>query len=526
MSLGRQLVSAKNILAETLLTPLYSLKWRYVPLLLIYFAYGVSGVTGIAETFWVKKELGVSPQDLAVIGFWLTLPWTIKMVFGQLVDSFPILGSPRRSYVVLAAVLMAGSYLLMAGLAGKWPTVMALGSPLALYYAAGLLAAVAFVLQDVVADAMTVEVATRTKIVTEHDEVFVRDVPQAELEAELKVIQHLGRLSLSLGAFLVAGLGGWLAQHFSYEQVFLVGLIVPVVSLIGITTVKLDTPPTMPPNWTVLLGGLCYAAFVITMGLGKLPYGKEIVFSVSLGIVIFLFRSVVRDLPKDVIAKIIAAGIIIFVYRAMPSTGAGASWWQIDVLGFDESFMGVLQQLSAGLGLLGLWLAAAWVKKKPITHVLAALTVIGFLLALPTVGMFYGLHHWTEANFGFGARTIALVDVAAYSPFMYLSMVPMLGLVAIYAPRGNAATWFALAGSFMNLALSAAQLGTKYLNQVWVVRQAKTDAAGVVTPADYSELGMLMIVVNVTGLVLPLLVIWIFGKKVGVQQQQTPTALS
>ncbi|OGZ04871.1 MAG: hypothetical protein A3C93_03475 [Candidatus Lloydbacteria bacterium RIFCSPHIGHO2_02_FULL_54_17] len=515
MSLGHYLVSAKNILAETLLTPLRSLRWRYVPLLLIYFAYGVSGITGIADTFWVKKELNVSPEDLAIIGFWLTLPWTIKMVFGQLVDSFPILGSPRRSYVVLAATMMAGSYLLMAGLAGKWPTVTALASPLALYYAAGLLAAFAFVLQDVVADAMTVEVATRTKTVTEMDEVFIRDVLPAELESELKVIQHLGRLALSLGAFLVAGLGGWLAQVWSYESVFLLGLIVPAVSLIGIATVKLETPPTMPVNWTVLGGGLCYAAFVIAMGLGKVPYGKEIVFCVSLAVVIYLFRSVVRDLPKDVIKKIIAAGIIIFIYRAMPSSGAGASWWQIDVLGFDESFMGVLQQLSAGLGLLGLWLAAAWVKKKPIAYVLAVLTVVGFLLALPTIGMFYGLHHFTEAHFGFGARTIALVDVAAYSPFMYLSMVPMLGLVAIYAPRGNAATWFALAASFMNLALSAAQLGTKYLNQIWVVRQEKVDAAGVTVPADYSELGVLMIVVNVIGLVLPLLVIWIFGRKVG-----------
>jgi uncharacterized membrane protein YbaN (DUF454 family) len=34
-------------------------------------------------------------------------------------------------------------------------------------------------------------------------------------------------------------------------------------------------------------------------------------------------------------------------------------------------------------------------------------------------------------------------------------------------------------------------------------------------PADYSQLGMLMIVSNVIGLILPLLAIWIFRKKVG-----------
>jgi hypothetical protein len=441
------------------------------------------------------------------------------MVFGQLVDSFPIFGSPRRSYVIIAGAMMAGSYTLMAGLAGKWPWVISIASPITLYYAASLLAAIAFMLQDVVADGMTVEVVARTKTITEMDEVFVRDIPPEELESELKIVQHLGRLAVSLGTFLVVGIGGWLAQIWSYENVFLLGLIVPVVSLIGILTVKLDTPPIMPANWLVLGGGIIYALFVVGMGLGKVPYGKEIVFGVSMVVVILLFRSVIRELPSEAVRKIIAAGIIIFVFRAMPSAGAGASWWQIDVLGFDEGFMGVLQQISAGLSVLGLWLAATWIKKKPIAYTLGVLTVIGFLLALPTIGMFYGLHLWTEEHWGFGARTIAIVDVAAYSPFAHLSLVPMLGLVAIYAPRGNAATWFALAASFMNLALSAAQLGTKYLNQIWVIKQERVDATGVTIPADYSELGMLMIVSNVLGLVLPLLVIWIFRKGIGIEKQ-------
>ena len=491
------------------------MRWRYVPLLMIYLAYGVSGITGIAETFWVKKELGVSPEDLASLAFWVSLPWTIKMVFGQLVDSFPVLGSPRRSYVVIASGMMIGSYLLMAGLAGKWLLVTSLATPITLYYVAAVLAAIAFVLQDVVADGMTVEVVKRTKVTTEMDEVFVRDTPKEELEGELKIVQHLGRLAVSLGAFLVAGLGGWLAQIWSYEHVFILGLIVPVISLVGTLTVKLDTPPKVSANWLVLGGGLAYALFVATMGLGNIPYSKEVVFCVSLIVVIYLFRSVIRELPTDVVKKIIAAGIIIFVFRAMPSSGAGASWWQIDVLGFDEGFMGVIQQISTGLGVLGLWLAAKWIKEKPITYTLGCLTVIGFFLALPTIGMFYGLHHWTEAHFGFRARTIVIIDVAAYSPFSHLSLVPMLGLVAMYAPRGNAATWFALAASFMNLALSASQLGTKYLNQIWVIKQGAVDAGGAVIPANYSELGMLMIVSNVIGLALPLLTIWIFRKKVG-----------
>ena len=66
--------------------------------------------------------------------------------------------------------------------------------------------------------------------------------------------------------------------------------------------------------------------------------------------------------------------------------------------------------------------------------------------------------------FGFGARTIAFVDTTASSPFVELSMIPALTLVALNAPPGRRATWFALMASLMNVALVAGQLQTKYLN--------------------------------------------------------------
>ena len=64
---------------------------RCLPLFMIYYAYGALGLVAIAETFWVKEALTFTPAKLAAIAVWLTLPWTIKMVFGQLADSVPIL---------------------------------------------------------------------------------------------------------------------------------------------------------------------------------------------------------------------------------------------------------------------------------------------------------------------------------------------------------------------------------------------------------------------------------------------------
>jgi hypothetical protein len=55
----------------------------------------------------------------------------------------------------------------------------------------------------------------------------------------------------------------------------------------------------------------------------------------------------------------------------------------------------------------------------------------------------------------------------------------------------------------MNLALVAAQLQTKYLNEIFAVGRG-----------EYSELGMLLITVTVLGLAVPLIAILIFGRRV------------
>jgi hypothetical protein len=93
-------------LETAVLTPVRAFRWRYLPLLMIYFAYGALGLTAIATSFWVKETLTLKPADLAALAVWLSLPWAMKMVFGQLVDSVPILGSQRRVYVFIGAGLL------------------------------------------------------------------------------------------------------------------------------------------------------------------------------------------------------------------------------------------------------------------------------------------------------------------------------------------------------------------------------------------------------------------------------------
>jgi hypothetical protein len=90
-------------------------------------------------------------------------------------------------------------------------------------------------------------------------------------------------------------------------------------------------------------------------------------------------------------------------------------------------------------------------------------------------------------------------------------MIPMLAWIARCAPANLKATFFAIMASFTNLALSLSQLGSKYLNQVFVVaREVKDPATGAVkVPADYSQLGELLIAQTILVLALPFAAIFV-----------------
>ena len=480
-------------LETALLNPIRAFRLEYLPLLMVYFAYGALGITAIAETFWVKQKLALSAEDLAALGVWLTLPWTIKMVFGELVDTVAIFGSQRRAYVFLGGGLVAVGLLLLAGAAGGQITSW---KPETLYRIASFLITVGVVLQDVVADTMTTEIVPRL-------EADGRPRPKEDIDRDLGMVQVLGRLALSLGSFMVAGIAGVLASVYSYSTVFLLALVIPVISVSGAALVRIDRIELRPIDWNILGGGIVYGIAVVMLAATGWRYNQEIIFVMSMAVVIAMLRRVTGELDAATKRRIFFAALVIFVFRAMPGVGPGYTWFAIDKLGFDETFQGTLGQIGTGLALLGTWLLSDTITKKPVTSVLMWLTIISALLALPGIGLTLGLHQWTEQHLGFGAHAIAIIDTAAASPFVQLSIIPLLTLCAIYAPAGHRASWFALMASLMNLALVAGQLATKYLNSVIVVARG-----------DYHNLPLLLILVTVIGLAVPVVTIMLAGRQV------------
>ena len=468
---------------------------RTAPPLLIYLVAGASGFSSIAETFWVRERLALSAQDLLALAAWLTVPWTLKMVFGHLVDSVPLFGSRRRAYVLLGALLQMGASLALAaaaaGLTGAVPVE-------AVYVAASLAAVVGLVVQDCVADAMTAEVVDRTA-----PDGTPRDPER--VQAELGDVQVLGRVAVMGGAFAVAGAGGWVAQILPPEMVFLLAAALPLPSLAAAAMLRepagSTVEPSPPPDPRILWGGLAFGLAMLALGVGRPPLSEEIAFLLSLGVLFWLLRATVEGVPRQTRRAMAAAGIVIFAFRAAPPPGPGLQWWQIDVLGYSQAFFGTLAQLGSGLAILGALLLGGRIVRWPLGAVFFWLAVLNAMFMLPTIGMLFGLHRWTERELGFGAHTIGLVDTAFSAPLVQLSMIPMLTLIALQAPKGRRATWFALMASLMNLALQAGALLSRGLN-----------AAFEVSRGAYAALPELVIAATLVGLALPILAIALLGR--------------
>jgi len=269
-------------------------------------------------------------------------------------------------------------------------------------------------------------------------------------------------------------------------------------------------------NWWILGGGLSFTFFAIAMGLADIRYNEELIFAGSLAIVAFLVWRLTDELSATARKQLFGTAIVIFAFRAVPTTGAGSTWWMIDDLGFDQQFLSKLSLISSVLTLFGMFIFRRFMAERSITDIIVILTIIMTLLSLPEIALYYGFHEWTQTHIAsfIDARFIALIDTALESPLGQLAMIPMLAWIANSAPPQLKATYFAVMAALINLALSLSQLLTKFLNQWFVItREVKNTVTGeVVIPADYSQLGGLFFTEMLLGFAIPILAIIIIKR--------------
>ena len=521
---------------DTVVVDLYrQFHWSFLPPLMVYFAAGISGLTAIVGAFFVKDYLGLSAAFLSGLAFWAGIPWALKMPLGHLVD---LIWRWKALLVFLGAALVAASLTIMYLLITE-PGEMASMMPIEAWYVlSALLAPSGYVVQDSVADAMSVEAVP-------HVDDDGQPLDAARTKTLHTTMQTLGRIALISGLVAVALLNIFMFSGIEsmnegqkvqvYAHIYLMALTIPAISVSGVLLAALlkgrrrrklqrmnleaeeierrlerrDEEAT--PNYWYFIGGLAFVLLTLAVGLSQIPFSQEIVFVGSMAIVLTLMRQLIAQLEVEKARALIGTAIIIFVFRAVPLPGPGATWFEIDILGFDQQFLSVLSLVTSLLTLAGMILLRPLMASKTITYIVVLLTVAAAVLALPNIGLYYGLHEWTAPLTGgvVDARFIAIMDTAVESPLGQIAMIPMLAWIAKNAPGALKATFFAVMASFTNLALSASSLLTRYLNQIFLVtREVRDRETGLVTTAaDYGSLGWLLLTVAVVSLLAPLITI-------------------
>ncbi|AWZ20100.1 hypothetical protein RTM1035_19856 [Roseovarius sp. TM1035] len=516
------------------------MRWTFLPPLMVYFAAGFSGLTMIVGTFFVKEYLDLSAAYLAGLAFWAGLPWALKMPLGHLVD---IIWRWKWLLIYLGAGLIGLSVLIMYLLLTRTEAMVAIMPMGAWYVTSYLLAPCGLVIQDAVADAMSVEAVPR----------FDAEGQAIDLDRSRALhttMQTLGRFALISGTLAVAALNIYMfagiedlgpeAKRATYALIYLSALSIPLVSVSGVllaawqkhrlrrglrqtglSEAEADTLFERPGEKTqanpwYFIGGAGFVALSLTIGLSDIPFGQEIIFAGSMAIVLLLMRQLVAVLPVAQARTLVGTAIIIFMFRATPRPGDGYTWFSIDLLAFDQQFLSVLSLITSVLTLVGMVILRPLMAHRSIVYIVVLLTLAGGILSLPNIGLYYGVQEITAAMTGgiVDARFIAILDTAIESPLGQVAMIPMLAWIARNAPDNLKATFFAVMASFTNLALSASSLLTKYLNEVFIVTREVRDAATgqITTPADYSALGMLLITVTLITVGLPLLTVFVIQR--------------
>ncbi|MEM8837755.1 MAG: hypothetical protein AAGE89_06655 [Pseudomonadota bacterium] len=507
----------------------------FLPPLMVYFAAGVAGLTSIVGTFFVKDYLDLSAEFLAGLAFWASLPWALKMPLGHLVD---IIWRYKEGLVFLGAGLIGLSLAIMYALL-TMPDQMAAIAPLSNWFVAStLLAPAGYVIQDAVADAMSVEAVPKT-------DKDGNPFNETQEKAMHTTMQTLGRMSLFVGLIAVALLNISMFEGIEqkeeaektaiYSQIYLIALGIPLVSVSGvifalvlkarersrllrqgfdrteITKRLFDPEEKTEPNMWIFGGGALFVVLTLSVGLSDFTYSKEIIFLVSMVIVTALVINLSGKLSPMQRNALFGTAIILFIFRATPSPGPGIVWFEIDELGFDQQFLSVLALITSVLALTGMIVLRPLMAERTIATLVVILSVLGALLALPNIALYYGLHEVTSELTGgvVDQRFIAILDTAAQSPLAQIAVIPMLAWIARYAPTNLKATFFAVLASFSNLALSAADLFTSYINRIFIVTREVVDreTGEITVMADYSELGILLWTVLFIGLVAPIAVV-------------------
>ena len=192
-----------------------------------YFAQGMAGLAYEPVDYLLKDVMRLGPGRAALFITWMTLPLTVKPLFGLLTDLLPWAGRRRKPHMVAVSLISSVGWGLLA-----FFKEYRYGPSLAVL----ILINVGFVLSDVVCDGVMVE---RGK------------------EKNKTGPYQAAQIGTLYATLILTGLGGgWLAARASYRSIFLLAAFFPMLAAVSAVWIEEPAAGGVPEAASRGWGGL------------------------------------------------------------------------------------------------------------------------------------------------------------------------------------------------------------------------------------------------------------------------------
>jgi len=402
----------------------------------LYFVQGLLGISKIAINFYYKDMLNLSPFELTTITSITAIPWIIKPLYGFISDTYPFFGYKRKSYLVLSSLLGSISWVIMANFVsliniGQMETgIITLINSVSLV----MLSFIGFAFSDVLLDAIAVS--------------------KTREQNNTSSIQTIFWVSSLLGSIISSYFSGYLLQNYGTVFVFYLSAVFPLITVVISVFIK------EPLNY-------------------KLQYSR----ADTIQLLKIKIKKILNTLSQKTILYPL---LLLMISNAMPKISTTLFYYEVNKLGFQPEFFGMIGSASSIASLLGIVLYNQQLKSIQLRAILKWTCILNMILGmLPLILV-------THINrlIGIPDTWFAILDDIIISIFSQISTMPILVLAAQICPSGIEGMLYATITSANNLSNNIGKLLGGLLTLMMGV-----------TNYNFTNLPWLIILTNLFGLI-------------------------
>ena len=342
---------------------------------LVYFLQGIEGLPGQAFFYYMKETLGLDEARIMFLMSFVTLAWLIKPVIGYLIDTT---GIPKKTWMIISALGSIGVSLVL-GISAVFPLVVTLLCLGVMNWNTAV--------RDVANDGVMCIVGKENNCTGK--------------------IQSIQWTAITIASILTGVGGGFLAEHFSYNQIYL--MLIPFYALVlfGICNWKETEVPK-----------LNFPSFIEQM----------------------------KTLLAD--KNLLFVSLFIFLFNFAPSFGTPLTFIMRDEWHWSKTWIGTLGTIGSAMSILG---AFIYYKTSKKLNLKVCLTWSVFIGVITTLAYLY-----------FTPVSAVVYDIITSVIGMFVQLL-LLDFMARNTKSGMEATSFALLCSVNNMAGTADSLTGAWL---------------------------------------------------------------